>query len=785
VLVPHTNGIVDPVILRAVRAYDPDYVVSLPITFGHIEAISPGTIEAELTKLDTGGYEQEAMESLRAQIAEMPLNITQDEAARKSVVDICSTYRMALGADSDIADWHERITTLTPDEGGHGPFTPLHLIAREASPRFGARPELNTPLGLLLADLVGLVNEPTATIDTDYTFDEEALFIRSATRLTSDAQVSPSWSCFEEINSAEGKTAKAAWVDSQLELGWVTDSRHNDVLYVIGNKAEDFCLAFMWKRIYGQSLWIPDELWVEGKSRFATRHRQSILQSIVDLTRRSSGVNKLLLTSASGDSELIDNFRNEIFSTEPLVLMRKFNGEVDESSWLKSDNIRTVEGNTLRFPDVGRYFLGLQRQFQFSDTMPVIRDSEGGVTLAATPPAPVLDAPGLGQTRVSFHIDLDIPSVIMPQARAIPPTTLMRATENPMERYQAWVRNGRRGVSYESKRYDFVQSGILPQEGLARPRIRMPGMLTWARCKAEMTGLDLHVSDAGWPAHILAEMCGSRQALTEVFAGPLRPALLKFIPQPKGTSTTSLFKDKEGFVINGQVYLTLHGFESISGLSLLDTRTSVDRLLRYGILTRGILLRCSICRIFSFYSIDEIGQSNTCPRCGNSDQLAQERWQVPKDEPPWSYDLHPLGRNLVRDNGDVSLLLAAYLRNKVGNQYSDASEVVAIQSRKTIAEADLIAVAAGVLIVAEAKRNGELGRKAEEEKATIKKRLSLAEIFNADEIVIATTHSAWKERSLNAMKDAIDSYAWPAGLKPRLRVVTSLAQSGIGVEEYM
>jgi hypothetical protein len=194
---------------------------------------------------------------------------------------------------------------------------------------------------------------------------------------------------------------------------------------------------------------------------------------------------------------------------------------------------------------------------------------------------------------------------------------------------------------------------------------------------------------------------------------------------------------------------------------------------------------CSICRIFSFYSIDEIGQSNTCPRCGNSDQFAQERWRVPIDEPPWSYDLHPLGRNLGRDNGDVSLLLAAYLRNKVGNQYSDAPEVVAIQSRKTIAEADLLAVAAGILIVVEAKRNGELGRKADEEKASIRKRLKLAEIFNADEIVIATTQSAWRERSLNAMKDAIDSYAWPAGIKPRLRVVTSLAQNGIGVEEYM
>ena len=54
------------------------------------------------------------------------------------------------------------------------------------------------------------------------------------------------------------------------------------------------------------------------------------------------------------------------------------------------------------------------------------------------------------------------------------------------------------GVSYESLRYDFVQAGILPQERLARPRIKKPAMMAWARAKAEMGEYDAQVSDAGW-----------------------------------------------------------------------------------------------------------------------------------------------------------------------------------------------------------------------------------------------------------------------------------------------
>lgn len=105
------------------------------------------------------------------------------------------------------------------------------------------------------------------------------------------------------------------------------------------------------------------------------------------------------------------------------------------------------------------------------------------------------------------------------------------------------------------------------------------------------------------------------------------------------------------------------------------------------------------------------------------------------------------------------------------------------QRGKTVAEADLVAVAEDTLLIAEAKSNDILGGTGDGGVASVRLRLKLAEIFGADEIIIATTENNWKEHSLTTIRSEMESYSWPYGMKPKLRVVTSLAPGGKGVEE--
>jgi hypothetical protein len=781
VLVPYRGaGVVNPAILRAIRAYDPDYVVTLPITIGQFDAVFPGTIDAHVRNFESEGYEPAVIESLRSDLIRQQVPLREDGKARESVVAACSTYRMAMGDDTDVTEWTERTATLEANGTGLGPFTPVDRFRQRARPRFGAKSDLNTPLGLLAASVVGLVNEPT--IDRAFvSASDEASLAFTLLDLGSPASIRSELSCFERIDTAKGGETQNAWVDSQTDLATVNDYRYNRVLYVVGNEPEDFCLSFLWQRLYGQSLWLADELWANGATPTWERNRQAIAHGMRNLTRRSSGIDPVMLTSVSKDSDGIEDFLDAISQTPQFIVMPS------DLEILLKDRVQATAAEALPFPSRGKHFLGLQQQFHWTDTMPVIRDSEGGLTLAGTPPPPILKAPGLGDALVSHHIDLDILSVTMPQAKALPPAALVRSSDNPFERYDVWVRSSRRGVSYESLRHGFVQAGILHQETLGRPRVRKPGMLTWARWKARMSGYELQVSDAGWPAHILANMTGGRRVLAEAVSSALHPALLEYKKRPSGTKTSNIFDNddgQKGCVLNGIVYLTILGFASLSGQAVTEVRKSIDQLMVGGVLTRGLVLRCTTCRVLSFYPIGVVGQSNTCPRCRNIEQLRHELWKDPEGEPDWFYDLHPLGRDLVGAHGEVPLLLATYLSKQVGNHYSDTPEVVLRRKGSTAVEADLIAVAEDTLLIAEAKSNDNLGVASAAEAKSVRLRLKLSEIFDADEIVFATTEDSWKARTLSTITSEVEAYEWPNGIKPRIRVVTSLAPGGRGVEDF-
>lgn len=784
VLVPHRRGVVDPIILRAVKAYDPDYVVTMPTTMGQHDTVYPGAIEAEIESQRAAGADADALEALRNQLPAFQLNAEDDQRARKAVVAACSPYRMALGGDADPNEWTERILILQADDSRNGPLTPIHLVEPKQPPVFGAKASLNSPFGLMVANQFGIVGTPTTELGQVLERDEE-LFVRSLAGPRSSSLIRPHWSCFERIDDeGAGEEPQSAWSATQTELTHVNDYRYNAILHVVGNEPEDFSLAMIWERLYGQAVWICDELWVPGASPLADKHASSLAHGMARNIRSPSGMARCVVSSVTSDRARLDEFVDSIVAVEPLVVMRDISTGAAMGDELGKDQIDVLPGEVLDFPDRGRYFLGLRRHYQRSTTVPVIRDSEDGATLAASADAPVLDAPKINLAALPFHVDLDIHSVVMPQGRAVPPAALIHKSDNYLDRYRAWVRNGRTGVSYESLRFDFVQAGILPEERFARPRIKKPGMMAWARARAEMCGYDAQVSDAGWPAHVLAGMFGSRCALAEAFSGPLRSALLQYMPKPAGTATSDVFDNKEGqrgAVINRSVYLTLLGFQSISGRPEEDVRQLVDESLVSGLLTRGLLLGCSICHMFSFHAVDAVGRSIECPRCGNIDDFTHARYRVPAGEPDWFYDLHPLGRNLVRDNGDIPLLLATYLRMRAENRYADTTEIVIRRGRRTVAEADLVAVADGRLIVAEAKCNGSFGD-GDEAMACAQGRVKLAEIFDADEIVMATTAPSWKSNSLDAMAQAVAQHDWPNGLAPKIRAITSLAGEGKGTE---
>jgi hypothetical protein len=81
----------------------------------------------------------------------------------------------------------------------------------------------------------------------------------------------------------------------------------------------------------------------------------------------------------------------------------------------------------------------------------------------------------------------------------------------------------------------------------------------------------------------------------------------------------------------------------------------VNHLLHIGVLHRGLVVLCSECELRTFYRIELLGETNTCPRCGaHAYATAARRSRL--NEPQWFHDLHGAGRELLGQNGDVPFL---------------------------------------------------------------------------------------------------------------------------------
>ncbi len=152
ILIPHRDGEVESSLLRAVAAYDPDYVVLLRITLRHAEVARP---RAQRLILDG----QPASPTQRQWLIDMAGATVRDdpsgEQARDAVAAICSAYRRRMGEG-----WFEEVTALNADGTG-GRLTPISgLEGLPGGSHLAAPADWRGPMGLALAARCGALVEP-------------------------------------------------------------------------------------------------------------------------------------------------------------------------------------------------------------------------------------------------------------------------------------------------------------------------------------------------------------------------------------------------------------------------------------------------------------------------------------------------------------------------------------------------------------------------------------------------------------------------------------------------
>lgn len=768
VLVPHRGGTINPLLLRAIQAYDPDYVATSGRTVAQLEFASPGT-------LNIAGPDGNALEGAR--LADVLRRSGDHEVfdggsddARNLVIAACNPHRMIVDVDDPNSGWDFDLAVLGDDRPSGMGLTPTRDTPTYSdAPCLAASPRWGGALGLLAAARVGAVQRPEPGVHEEPA-DDTAVAV--ASWLQGLSSIAPA-ELRALIHSPTGvglsvlpESLGPAWANSRGGLVQASrgSTRLSPAFLVFGDSPDDFALWLILDRLYGAATWLHSDWFASGDNG----HGHADLKAIYE--RQSVGRRGFRVCTLSEP----ESSRKALVEDLRLAY---------DASARTSDPVRRgrISDEPLDWPSRGMMTLAARESFSVELPVPVTRDDDGGITLAARPPALAMaDTNTQAASEMSWEVDATIEGSTMPIGRGLGGHHLCAPGQDPLH---TWIRPSRNGVTWHARRFDLVLSGAPADQQVARPKIRVLGLADWTAAITGQRGYKVQYSAAGLRARVLQRLWGSRATMLEDFAGPWGNVFERFGPvgAPGNKGSSAKFVPGEGAVIAGHgAVLTYAG---IAGFWPADTdkgdvRDQVDRLISSRILRRGLALVCSECHKAAFKPLDDLAQSNTCTRCSAVTELTQAAWKTPVDEPLWFYDLHPVARELVQDNGDAPLVAAQRLRMGVST-FTDVAEMELVKDGKPVAETDLLAHMDGEVVTGEVKTGNELHNNRAGRLDAAHKRALWADVIRADRIVLATTQKAWASSSIEAMKSVIESHPWAPGHRPRLSLLTELATSQV------
>jgi hypothetical protein len=541
---------------------------------------------------------------------------------------------------------------------------------------------------------------------------------------------------------------------------------------VIGNTADDFALAQGWNLLFGKSHWIPESnLPLEGPlKRVAWTLGHDLANDAVHWNKGA------VLTSASMPLDQLQQLAHE-WESERSMMINSLDDEATETSGEEPDvKVSCTPPDTLNWDHGG--MLVIQEDYDIPLAVPAEKNDQGDINLLVDlPPLTPTDST-LRKAGLTWQIDLHFINATTPHTRGLSPR-LLQADEH---RYESLVRPSRHGLTCYSGSWGFVAAGSTQIQALAKPRLRLPGLYSWAQALAEDHDMKMAFSAAGHRVDILRRIWGSRAALALDWGGPLRPIFLAFRTQAR--KTTTAFPEGGGLVLApNEAVLSFNGMMrtvgATSDVEIKKLRSDIDRLCLLGVLRRGLVLNCEACSHLGFIPVDTVSSVNSCVRCGAQNPLTVDRWRGPIEEPTWWYDLHGAARELLATDSGIGLLSSAHLQ-KSARAYADLSELEFFRhDKKAVAEIDLLASCDDKVIVGEAKSHPNLGNKTERN-SKAEKLAMVARALKADEILLCTSATGdWSPTDLGTVRTAIAERFTDAPDQPTIRVITGLGTTEV------
>lgn len=784
ILVPYQDdGTVASDIIDVVSAYDPDHVVTMPLTAKERERAAPGTFPLRSSD-GTPITDPAERVAFLANTPDLPHIGGAAETARALIAENCTPLRQAYPGDEH-QDQQESITRLDFEVGSRSGWliqavrepTQSRILAVSESWRSGSALSLAIRTGIL-------PNAQEQDLGRDRTEPDEAEMIRFAlaperwSRRASEDLVAAM-----NVGEVTSDEEPCFWFDepggglTTMRRRWSSEGG----AIVIGESAEDFALAYAYERLLGFGVWLTPEMLKDSKLsptiQSGVRYAGERVHGNAErLTITSSSLNdeELLRLTEVLQADVLDTNPFSVASTGELRKVRKLPDAVE------------IAKPTLQ---LGLYQLAVEDPFVTSISVPVSTDQDSTVHMRAPTPTPMPNKPLVqneGRVKPYWYVSVDLSETAMPRGRGVPQQFVVPDAQHYLHNS---VRSSREGLTFHSQGGGLIPAGSTLSSQLYRPRLKVLGMEPWVQAMVQRAGMEASPSLPGMHARLLARRLGGRSTLVSMVSGPYHPALLAFVPWDRKKPvprSDEVFPERDGVALGHDPYPKFEALSrALPGIGRRDIIGWIDRLAQADLIRRGFILNCSDCTRPSFVGIDQMGQRFECARCSAVNELTATRWKEDTNEPQGFYDLHPTFRELMATNGDVGLFAAQKLQQGSW-EYTDTAELEFIGAgvRTRIAEIDLVAHVDGEVVVVEAKSSGRLGTTAREARAAARKKIQIAVALRADRVILATSASRTTNSAADLLREAAENAhakhlkieeltsLGPALVEPEPRVVT-------------
>lgn len=741
ILIPHTNGIVQPHALQMAIAFDPDHVVAATALRADLMEVNPD----QYPTVDAEGIRITASE-VRALTLHFQSPLSRlDMQACEQVAEACTPFR-TFDPDDQIGTRMRYSLPQLEEELLVVPESETSDAVPSEIPRLSARHPGTRELAVLRASKTGVVHGFSDASGAPLDNHDELL------TMASDVL---SLQYFGRERNSFDWALSDRWKESLLGLVPVTTMRARPQYFIIvGDGIDDFSLFHALDRLSGNAIWFP-EGWLSSESPYNSLVART-LGSIYRHQRNNAAKVKVL--SASADSigivETLRSIRDVVIDPE------------NDGSWLSAIELKDFD-----FGGVDKGFLALHQDYDRELVLTAVETTNSLEFAHRIPPLIPETAEVLTDSKREWIVDFDVHGNQMPRGYGLRGDLLEVHDSVWHER----VRSGRNGIAVMSRSFGFVLSGATLRQSLARPRLRTLGLLDWVTYQAASKGWTVSISEAGQRAASAARLWGSREGLANDLL-KLRPFFMEF-KAANGMRSDERYSPGCGDVVGDEGFLTFEGAAralSPTESSDLEIRNTLDRLTALGVLRRGVILRCLECGKLQWISVLDLGLATACRRCQASIPINIATWRAPVREPAWFYDLHPIVRNLLDQDGDVPVLAGGVLQEEMHGG-DVLPEIIFKGNEGEFIEMDVVFGSPGHIAIGECKTSPNIPSR--QRKKKFKGLATVAEILQVDRIILASGDSgAWSDLHKSDLETHLRYHRFVSGRSPKVEVFSGLRE---------